>query len=44
MKLHECIFLGYGEIEGRKAYWLYDKTKQKCNFRKNVVFNEQAMC
>jgi hypothetical protein len=38
MKLHECIFLGYGKTKGHKAYKIYDKTKKKCYLKKGCGF------
>lgn len=43
MKLHECIFLGYGETKGHKAYKIYDKTKKIVILKRDVVFNEKLM-
>jgi hypothetical protein len=40
MKLHECIFLGYGETSCHKSYQFYDKAKKTIILKRNVVFNE----
>lgn len=43
MKLHEYIFLDYGETSCHKSYQLYDKTKKTIILKINMVFNEEAM-
>jgi hypothetical protein len=43
LKLHECIFLGYGETSCDKLYKLYEKTKKKIILKINMGFNEEAM-
>ena len=38
-KSKKCIFLGYGSTS--KGYHLYDFTKKKVIFNRDVIFNEQ---
>jgi hypothetical protein len=43
MKAHECIFLGYGETKGHKAYRLYEKIEKNVILKRDVTFNEVVM-
>jgi hypothetical protein len=43
MKAHECIFLGYRETNGHKAYRLYEKIEKSVIVKRDVTFDEVVM-
>jgi hypothetical protein len=42
-KSNKCIFIGYGQIEGVKGYWLYNIITKKVSISRNVTFDENVV-
>ncbi len=43
MKIHKCVLVGYGELQGIKGYHVCDRDIRKCLVSLNVTFDEKTL-